>query len=134
MMLKGYQFREECKVSEWIFHFGEDQDLRCREWIWRQLFGETAHGDDLVFSIVQMNSDKLEEQIYCGILKDQDGNVKAVVPAMYQREEDGLFYLVDYTGSAIEGHVNIAGNDDIKRHDDVDMDEIGKRFMTAGAV
>lgn len=80
------------EIQEWP-DFGET-DQNAREWIWNQLMGETAKGDTLEFVCITRRNEKL----LAGLLRDTDGTIKGIVPALYEKAKDGMLKSVDYKG------------------------------------
>ena len=78
-------------LKEWTDFSSEDREAM--DWIWNQLMGETAKGDSLNFVTINRGRD---ECVYAGVLKAADGRVKGIVPAMYERFDNGILETVDF--------------------------------------
>ena len=83
-----------------------DQDEVMKLWVVNQLMGETEKGDTMILTRITgpktaetpANPDWHRIELWTGILYDGDGEMKALIPALFSVEHDGVFTEYDYTG------------------------------------
>ena len=98
-------------------------------WVWHQLMGEeTAKDDRLEFSIIV----KGEVRLFAGVLRDQNGAVKGVIPERYSVYRDGVLDEVDHTGGTRHDNMNAIDDQDEEfmiGYSNIDIEEVGRRFF-----
>ena len=98
-------------------------------WVWHQLMGEeTAKGDKLEFSII-ING---EVRLFAGVLRDQNGVVKGVIPERYSVYRDGILDEIDHTGCTRHDNMNAVDDRDEEfmiGYSNIDIEEVGRRFF-----
>ena len=101
-----------------------DDEESLKLWIVNQLMGETDKGD--TFEFARVVEDGVE--LFTGVLKDRDGALKALVPALFSRKHDGVWTEVYYNGEVIDvdADVNAAWR---KVTDQGDIDQAVKDWL-----
>lgn len=116
-------------IREWDL---STETLETISWVWHQLMGEeTAKGDTLESSII-INR---EVRLFAGVLRDQNGAVKGVIPERYSVYRDGVLDEVDHTGCTRHDNMNATddqGEDFMTGYSNIDIEEVGRRFFGIG--
>lgn len=122
-MLKDVIIPEDVVNTPWCMEDGTDYEAR--EWIWHQLIGETGLGDTVEFCVLRRASNEL----FCALVKDKNGTLKTLVPAIVTTEVSGLFTAVYHNGMKMVGRVDSPDDGDEVSQVDVDMDELGRQWL-----
>lgn len=125
-MLKDAIIPDDVETTPWRMEDGTDYEAR--EWIWRQLIGQTSIGDTVEFCVLRQRSDEL----FCGVVKDSKGKLKILVPAIVTTEVYGLFTAIYHNGMKMVGRVDSPDDGDELCQVDVDMDDLGKQWLCYG--
>ena len=114
-------------IKPWI----KDKDFAVDDesvtWIWNQLMGETAKGDTLEFVKIRRSV----ETLFAGILKDARNEIKAIIPARYERYRDGILDTVDYAGRTEHDEGEKPGYEFKEGHVDIDFEAFAQEFLTS---
>ena len=92
-MIKEKIILDNFSIDEW--EAPDMIDERAMHWIWNELMGETAKGDTLSFVVIT-TIDNPKEKIFAGLLKDKNGEQKAIIPTIYENIKDGIMEVIDY--------------------------------------
>lgn len=113
-------------IREWDLSTETSETI---SWVWHQLMGEeTAKGDTLDFSII-ING---EVRLFAGVLRDQNGAVKGVIPERYSVYRDGVLDEIDHAGCTRHDNMNATDNQDedfMIGYSNIDIEEVGRRFF-----
>ena len=93
-MIKTNQFFYQ--LGPWENTVDDEESLKL--WIVNQLMGETEKGDALEFARVAED----DVELCTGVLKDKDGALKSLIPALFSRKHDGVWTEVYYNGEVID--------------------------------
>ena len=99
--------------------------IRTMNWIYQQLMGETKKGDMLEYVIIG----KGEENLYAGVLRGKDGEIKTLVPTAYARFENGVVDSIGFDGETCHDEMDTPGYEAMIGHSDTSMDEVAVRFF-----
>ena len=110
-------------VKKWINL--DDSDQEAITWIWNQLMGETAKGDTLEFVTIS----RVNERLYAGLLKGKDNSIKGIVPAIYEKIEDGLLKSVDYKGCLRSLELDTLDPTEKVEHTNIGIDNYALQFL-----
>lgn len=94
-------------------------------WIWNQLMGETAKGDTLEYTVFKRG----DEEIFAGVLRGSSGELKGLIPVMYEQFTDGVLLTIDYSGQTRRDDMDTPGSELEVGHVDDDINEIAFRFF-----
>lgn len=75
-----------------------DDDEAMKVWVVNQTMGETEKGDH--FEFARIRKDGIE--MLAGVLRNQDGDIKALIPAVFSRKHDGVWTQYYYNGVVID--------------------------------
>lgn len=139
MIKEQISFRN-CTISPW--NSENDSDDVAKTWVWNQLMGETAKGDILDFSIISKvqpnpkagcsaadNDEVIEENLLAGILKDKDGKLKAIIPAIYEKIMDGIMDSVWFDGKTVHARIGFLDGESEYGTTQVPLDEIALKLL-----
>ena len=120
---------EKYDIREWDLSTETPETI---SWVWHQLMGEgTTKGDTLEFSII-ING---EVRLFAGVLRDQNGAVKGVIPERYSVYRDDVLDEVDHTGCTRHDNMNAIDDQDeefMTGYSNIDIEEVGRRFFGIG--
>ena len=114
-------------LKPWIKDKDFAVDDESMTWIWNQLMGETAKGDTLEFVKIRRSV----ETLFAGILKDARNEIKAIIPARYERYRDGILDTVDYAGCTEHDEGEKLEYEFKERHVDIDFEAFAQKFLTS---
>ena len=125
-MIKGFSIPNRFTIKEWVAE--DEYHERAMHWIWSQLMGETVKGDILDFIAIQTPENK-ETRLFAGLLRGSTGNAKAIIPAIYEKIENGILDTVDYTGETTTTDLNIVRNIVYAGKTSMGIDEYAFKFL-----
>lgn len=116
---------KEFEIKDWISE--SKYEAEAMTWIWNQLMGETAKGDTLRFVKIYRGDEKL----YAGVLKGTDGQIKAIIPTMYERYRNSILDSIDYSGRTEHCDGEDPDSEFEIGHREVDIDALALKFLSA---
>ena len=118
---------ERFTIKPWIKDKDFSVDDESVTWIWNQLMGETAKGDTLEFVKIRRS----DETLLAGILKDVRNEIKAIIPARYERYRHGILDTVDYAGRTEHDEGENPEYEFMEGHVDIDFEAFAHEFLTS---
>ena len=103
-----------------------DEDEIKKLWVVNQLMGETEKGDSFDFSYIREEG----VELFTGVLRDQNGEVKALIPALFALKHDGVWTQVSYDGEVVDVDTDVDAAWR-KVADNGDIDQAVKNWLEA---
>ena len=145
-MLKNVMIPANCRAEEW--ERIDTNDENAREWIWHQLIGETAKGDEVEF--IKLTGAGDDQHLLCGVVKADSADKKCgadthtldekisvaaassfklLIPAIYDRTVGSHYFCVDYTGETINAKIGDVNCDADFGMSEKHIDEYAREFL-----
>lgn len=118
---------ERFAIKPWVKDKDFPPDDESMTWIWNQLMGETTKGDTLEFIKIRRSY----ETLLAGILKDSRNEIKAIIPARYERYRDGILDTVDYAGRTEHDEGENPEYEFKDGHVEIDFEAFAQEFLTS---
>ena len=118
---------ERFTIKPWVKDKDFSPDDESMTWIWNQLMGETTKGDILEFIKIRRSY----ETLFAGILKDSRNEIKAIIPARYERYRDGILDTVDYAGRTEHDEGENPEYEFKEGHVEIDFEAFAQEFLTS---
>lgn len=122
-MIRNITTLDGFDVREWQNNIQSDEDDKT--WIWNQLMGETAKGDTLEFRIIKRG----DQGLFAGVLRDKNGQMKALVPARFYRYHGEDLYEIDWKGKIHHDKPDVLGYQQEVTESEIGIEEAARQFL-----